>query len=209
MKNKKFDHSQLIETLSNIDINNHHSIRIILENLNNGEELIGTPFDKKDTFHLDPITNDIGMQFKMLDRNLEYEKIFEANDEQGKDWTVEYGLLSSKKNDESFLTCIHSIGGDYWDVILRKFNKIHTDEKSKLSNFILNHFEKDTYAVKYNYSENVYLSKGYNWDLDHLYNLLNKILKEKQKTFPKDHIAVWKHRPNQKRLTYERINYLS
>ena len=83
MKNKKFDHSQLIETLSNIDINNHHSIRIILENLNNGEELIGTPFDKKDTFHLDPITNDIGMQFKMLDRNLEYEKIFEANDEKG------------------------------------------------------------------------------------------------------------------------------
>ena len=34
-------------------------------------------------------------------------------------------------------------------------------------------------------------------------------LKEKQKTFPKDRIAVWKHRPNQKRLTYERIKYLS
>ena len=34
-------------------------------------------------------------------------------------------------------------------------------------------------------------------------------LKEKQKTIPKDHIAVWKHRPNQKRLTYERIKYLS
>ena len=209
MKNKKFDHSQLIETLSNININNHHSIRIILENLNNGEELIGTPFDKEDTFHLDPLTNDIGMQFKMLDRNLEYEKIFEANDEKGKDWTVEYGLLSSKKNDMSFLICMHSISRDYWDVILRRFDKIHPDEKSKLSDFILNHFEKDTIAVKHNYSKNVYLSKGYDWDLDHLYNLLDKILKEKQKTFPNDHIAVWKHRPKQKRLTYERIKYLS
>lgn len=209
MKNKKFDHKQLIETLSNVKIDNHHSIRLILENLNNGEELIGTPFNKEDTFHLDPITNDIGMQFKMLDRNLEYEKIFEANDEKGKDWTVEYGLLSSKKNDESFLICMHSIGGDYWDVILRKFNKIHSDEKSKLSSFILSHFEKDTYALKYNYSENVYLSKGYDWDLDHLYDLLYKILKEKQKTIPNDRIAIWKHRPNQKKLTYERIKYLS
>ena len=71
MKNKKFNHQQLIKSLSNIDINNHHSITIILNDLNEGEDLIGTPFDKEDTFHLDPITNDIGMQFKMLDRNLE------------------------------------------------------------------------------------------------------------------------------------------
>ena len=83
--------------LINININKHHSIVESISKLNNGEKLKGTPFDKEDTFHLDPITNDIGMQFKMLDRNLEYEMIFEANDENGKDWTVEYGLLSSKK----------------------------------------------------------------------------------------------------------------
>ena len=40
MKNKKFDHRQLIESLSNIDINNHHSITIILNDLNKGEDLI-------------------------------------------------------------------------------------------------------------------------------------------------------------------------
>ena len=64
-------------------------------------------------------------------------------------------------------------------------------------------------SVKNNYCENVYLSKGYDWNLDNLYDLLNKILKEKQKNYPKDSISVWKHRPNQKRLTYERIKYLS
>ena len=206
---KKFNHQELIEMLNNIDINSHHSLVASISKLNHGEELKGTPFDKEDTFHLDPITNDIGMQFKMLDRNLEYEKIFEANDEAGKDWNVEYGLLSSKKYDQSFLVCMHSYGGDYWDIILSKFNKIRTEEKSELSYFILNHFEKDTYAVESNFSENVYLSKGYDWDLDHLYNMLNKILKEKQKTFLKDSISVWRHRPNQKRLTYERIKYLS
>ena len=55
----------------------------------------------------------------------------------------------------------------------------------------------------------VNLSKGYDWDLDNLYDLLNRILKEKQKNYPKDSICVCKHRTNQKRLTYERIKYLS
>ena len=195
--------------LGNIDINSHHSIVASISELNHGEEIKGTPFDKEDTFHLDPITNDIGMQFKILDRNLEYEKIFEVNAEKAKDFTVEYGLLSSKKESPSFLICMHSIGGDYWDVILKKFNDIQTQEKSLLSNLILEHFENETISVKNNYCENVYLSKGYDWDLDNLYDLLNKILKEKQKNYPKDSICVWKHRANQKRLTYERIKYLS
>ena len=198
--------------MKNVKIKSYCKINLflkVLKKLNNGEELIGTPFDKEDTFFLDPIINDIGMQFKMLDRNLIYEKIFDANDEKGKDWAVEYGLLSSKKYDTSFLICMHSIGGDYWDVILKKFNKIKPGEKSKLSEFILKHFETETYAVKYNYSQNVKLSKGYDWNLEYLYSLLEKILKEKQQTFPKDHIEVWRLRPNQKKLTYERIKYLS
>ena len=39
MKNKKFNHQQLIKSLSNIDINNHHSITIILNDLNEIFEL--------------------------------------------------------------------------------------------------------------------------------------------------------------------------
>ena len=206
---KKFNHQELIEMLNNIDINSHHSLGASIFKLNQGEELKGTPFDKEDTFHLDPITNDIGMQFKMLDRNLLYEKIFEVNAEKAKDFTVEYGLLSSKKESSSFLICTHSIGGDYWDVILKKFNHIKSEEKTHLGDFVLEHFERDTISVKNNYCENVYLSKGYDWNLDNLYDLLNKILKEKQKNYPKDSISVWKHRPNQKSLTYERIKYLS
>ena len=104
---------------------------------------------------------------------------------------------------------MHSVDGDYWDVILKKFNEIKTEEKTLLGDFILNHFERDTISAKNNYCENVYLSKGYNWNFHNLYDLLNKILKEKQKNYPKDSISVWKHRPNQKRLTYERIKYLS
>ena len=206
---KKFDHQELIRMLKNIDVDKHHSIVASISELNNGEEIKGTPFDKEDTFHLDPITNDIGMQFKMLDRNLEYEKIYEVNAEKAKDFTVEYGLLSSKKESSSFLICMHSIGGDYWDVILKKFDDIQTQEKSLLSNLILEHFENETISVKHSYCENVYLSKGYDWDLENLYGLLGKILKEKQKNYPKDSISVWKHRPNQKRLTYERIKYIS
>ena len=195
--------------LKNIDVDKHHSIVASISKLNHGEELKGTPFDKEDEFHLDPITNDIGRQFKILDRNLDYEKIFEVNAEKAKDFTVEYGLLPSKKESSSFLICMHSVGGDYWDVILKKFNDIQIQEKSLLSDLILKHFENETISVKHNYCENVYLSKGYNWDLDNLYGLLNKILKEKQKNYPKDSISVWKHRPNQKRLTYERIKYIS
>ena len=47
--NKNFNHKQLIETLKNIDISEHHSISLILNELN-GEELIGTPFYKEDPF---------------------------------------------------------------------------------------------------------------------------------------------------------------
>ena len=206
---KKFNHQELIEMLNNIDINSHHSLVASISKLNQNEELKGTPFDKENTFHLDPITNDIGMQFKMLDRNLLYEKIFEVNAEKAKDFTVEYGLLSSKKESLSFLICLHSVGGDYWDVILKKFNHIKSEEKTHLGDFVLEHFERDTISVKNNYCENVYLSKGYDWNLDNLYDLLNKILKEKQKNYPKDSISVWRHRPNQKSLTYERIKYLS
>jgi len=206
---KKFNHQELIEMLNNIDINSHHSLVASISKLNQNEELKATPFDKKDIFHLNPITNDIGMQFKMLDRNLVYEKIFEVNAEKAKDFTVEYGLLSSKKESLSFLICMHSVGGDYWDVILKKFNEIKTEEKTLLGNFILDHFERDTISVKNNYCENVYLSKGYNWNLHNLYDLLNRILKDKQKNYPNDSISVWKHRPNQKSLTYERIKYLS
>jgi len=92
---------------------------------------------------------------------------------------------------------------------LKKFNHIKSEEKTLLGDFVLDHFERDTISVKNNYCENVYLSKGYDWNLDNLYNLLNKILREKQKNYPKDSISVWRHRLNQKSLTYERIKYFS
>ena len=56
---------------------------------------------------------------------------------------------------------------------------------------------------------NVYLSKGYDWDLDNLFKFLKKILNNKKKTFPDEDISVWKHRENQKKLTYEKIKYLN
>ena len=205
--NKNFNHDQLIDELKNVDTTKHHSIGLILDKLN-GEELIGTPFDKEDTFSLEPITSDIGMQFKMLDRNLIYEVIFRSEDEKGKDWALEYGLLLSKKYDISFLICLQSIGRDFTDTILEKYNTNDKTYKSKIIEYIHNHFETKSDA-KRNYSKDVYLSKGYDWDLDRLFNFLKKILEEKKKSFPKDYIAVWKHRENQKALTYERIKYFS
>ena len=91
-----------IVKINNLNIEKHHSIEIILDDLN-GEELIGHAFNKDDPFSLDPIATDIGMQLKKLDRNLIYEKIFEVNEDNGKDISVEYGLISSKKYDSSFL----------------------------------------------------------------------------------------------------------
>jgi len=52
---------------------------------------------------------------------------------------------------------MHSVGGDYWDVILKKFNHIKLEEKTHLGDFVLEHFERDTISVKNNYCENVYL----------------------------------------------------
>ena len=52
---KKFNHQELIEMLNNIDINRHHSLVASISKLNQGEELKGTPFDKEDIFHLNPI----------------------------------------------------------------------------------------------------------------------------------------------------------
>ena len=205
--NKNFNHKQLIETLKNIDISEHHSISLILNELN-GEELIGTPFYKEDPFHLEPITNDIVMQFKMLDRTLNYETIFRAEQEIGKDWALEYGLLSSKKLEDAFLICLQSIGRDYTDTILKKYKLSDKILKQKITPFIMKHYKTKTYA-KYNYSKDVYLSKGYYWDLDNLFKFLKKILNNKKKTFPNEDISVWKHRENQKKLTYEKIKYLN
>ena len=205
--NKNFNLNQLIEKLKSIDISKHHSIGLVLNELN-GEELIGTPFYKEDPFHLEPITNDIVMQFKMLDRNLNYETIFRAEQEIGKDWALEYGLLSSKKCDDLFLICLQSIGRDYTDTILKKYKLSDDTLKSKITTFILKHYETESYA-KYNYSKDVYLSKGYNWDLDRLFEFLKKILDIKKKTFPDENISVWRHKENQKKLTYEKIKYFS
>jgi hypothetical protein len=144
----------------------------------------------------------------MLDRNLIYEVVFRSEDEKGKDWALEYGLLLSKKYDISFLICLESLGGDYTDTILEKFNTNDETCKSKIKEYIHTHFETKSYA-KLNYSKDVYLSKGYSWDLNRLYNFLKTILEDKKKSFPKDYIAIWKHRENQKALTYERIKYLS
>ena len=205
--NKHFNHDQLINELKNVDTKKHHSIGLILDKLN-GEELIGTPYDEHDTFTLEPITSDIEKQFIMLDKTLNYETIFRSEDEQGKDWALEYGLLSSKKYDDCFLICLQSIGRDFTDTILEKYDKSQKDFKSKITDYIHIHFESKSDA-KHNWSRDVYLSKGYNWDLDRLFVFLKKILVEKKKSVPKDYIAIWKHRENQKKLTYERIKYFS
>ena len=180
---RNFNHDQLIDKLKNVDTTQHHSIGLILDKLN-GEKLIGTPFDKEELFSLEPITTDIGMQFKMLDRNLIYEVIFRSEDEIGKDWALEYGLLLSKKSDISFLICLQSIGRDFTDTILEKYNTNDKSHKSKITEYIHDHFETKSDA-KHNYSKDVYLTKGYDWDLDRLFAFLKKILEEKKRLFPK------------------------
>ena len=205
--NKNFNHKQLIDCFNNVDIEKYHSIELILDDLN-GEEIIGHSFNKDDPFSLDPITTDIGMQLKKLDRNIIYEPIFELNEDYGKDISVEYGLISSKKYDSSFLIYLYSIGGDNQSLIINKFKNISLEKKSNISISILNHFKLYSDAYKYNRCRNVYLSKGYVWDLNELYILLNKILKEGS-SFKDKSISIWKHRENQKRLTYECIKVLS
>ena len=153
----------IVARVNNVDIEKYHSIESILDDLN-GEELIGHAFHKDDHFSLDPITTDIGMQLKKLDRNLIYEKIFEVNEDYGKDIFVEYGLISSKKYDSSFLIYLYSIGGDNQSLIINKFKNISLEKKSNISISILNHFKLYSDAYKYNRCRNVYLSKGYVWD---------------------------------------------
>ena len=205
--NKNFNHKQLIDCLNNVDIEKYHSIELILDDLN-GEQIIGHSFNKDDPFSLDPISTDIGMQLKKLDRNIIYEPIFELNEDYGKDISVEYGLISSKKYDSSFLIYLYSIGGDNQSLIINKFKKISSEKKNNLSTNILRHFKLYSDAYKYNRCRNVYISKGYKWDLDELYNLLNKIIQNHKTYIKKPSISVWRHRLNQKKLTFECIKVI-
>ena len=218
---KNFNHEELFNALSNIKEND--SIESAIDELNN-EPLMGTHYSDDDPFNLDPGIIDIRSQFLKLDRNIIYDEIFDLawdlskGDPGTRYYRLEYGLVSSKKIDLSFLISLESRDGDLLDRVIKSYKKINEIDKKKIPSIILNHFYTSD-ACKYHQCDEIHLNHNYEWDLNKLYEMLNKIIKEENNSsaksiYPKfknrkHEISIWRTKANQKKKTFECIKFLN
>ncbi len=146
---KKFDLDKFVNFFKE---GNHPQRALLLS----GQDKFGGPFktNENDEYFLFSEYDKIEKDFKKLDKSFEYSPIIVIRDTPEPDdglyyYDCEYGLLSSSKNDYSFLTKFKDYNVNSDLVCIKSFDKLDKDSKSKLSQIILKDIDKKMHYCKW------------------------------------------------------------